>query len=91
MLNESIVEDAALEWFGGLGSKRVKIEIGRVKFRGLFPISLFALHYSSFRRLNPANACGIPHPASPKGRGEDARATLRKFRIVQTKGTRTHE
>ena len=40
-LNESIVKDAALEWFGGLGSKRVKIEIGRVKSWSSFPISLF--------------------------------------------------
>jgi hypothetical protein len=28
----------------------------------------------AIRRLNPANACGNPHPASPKGRGEEASA-----------------
>jgi hypothetical protein len=53
-LNESIVEDAALEWFGELGGKRVKSEIGRVKSQSPFPISLFTLHSSSIRRLNPA-------------------------------------
>jgi hypothetical protein len=38
-LNESIVEDAM---------KRVKTEIGRVKFREPFPISLFTLPPSLF-------------------------------------------
>jgi len=46
-LNESIVEDAALEWFGELGSKRVKSKIGRVKSCSSIPISLFTLHSSS--------------------------------------------
>jgi len=56
-LNESIVEDAALEWFGELGGRRVKSEIGRVKFWEPFPISLLTLHSFScevIRRLNPA-------------------------------------
>ena len=35
------------------------------------------------RRLNPANACGNPHPSSPTGSGEEARATIRNFRIVR--------
>jgi hypothetical protein len=56
-LNESIVEDAALECFlhrsaplnfggqvGELGGRRVKIEIGRVKFWEPFPISFLTLH-----------------------------------------------
>jgi hypothetical protein len=53
-LNESTVEDAALEWsclraithrqIGELGGRRVKSEIGRVKSRRSFPISLFTLH-----------------------------------------------
>jgi len=60
-LNESIVEDAALEWFGELGRKRVKSEIGRVKSWSSFPISLFTIHSSSPRRLNPA----IPHALLP--------------------------
>ena len=46
-LNESIVEDAALEWFGELGGRRVKSEIGRVKSWSSFSISLFTLHFSS--------------------------------------------
>jgi hypothetical protein len=45
-LNESIVEDAALEWFGELGNRRVKSEIGRVKSRQSFPISLFTILFS---------------------------------------------
>ena len=70
-LNESIVEDAALimpgatlipafsqvekEWELGVGI--VKSEIGRAKFRSLFPFSLFTLHSISpeaIRRLDPA-------------------------------------
>ncbi len=54
LVNESIVEDAALEWFGELGGRRVKSEIGRGKSWSSFPISLFTLHSSSIRRLNPA-------------------------------------
>jgi hypothetical protein len=37
----------------------------------------------AIRRLNPAIACGNPHPASPKGRGEEARTTVRQYRRVQ--------
>jgi len=52
-LNESIVEDAALTWFGELGVGRVKSKIGRVKFRNLNPFltSLFTLHSFAFRTL----------------------------------------
>jgi len=53
-LNESIVEDAM---------RMVKSEIGRVKFRSPFPISLFTLHSSSPRTpatlRDPATA-GLP-------------------------------
>jgi hypothetical protein len=49
---ESILESATLEWFGERGGRRVKSEIGRVKFRGPFPISLFTIHFSN-RRLSP--------------------------------------
>jgi len=49
-LNESIVEDAALEWFGELGGKRVKSEIGRVKSWSSFSISLFTLLQSGHSR-----------------------------------------
>lgn len=55
-LNESIVDDAALTWFGELGVGRVKSEIRRVKFRSQFPISLFTLRSffrEAIRRLNP--------------------------------------
>jgi hypothetical protein len=69
-LNESIVEDAALEWFGELGGKRVKSEIGRVKSWSSFSISLFTLHSSSIRRLNSANP-------------EEARATHKESLSVQ--------
>lgn len=40
-LNESIVEDAALEWFGELGGGRMKSEI-------LGAISYFTFHPSLF-------------------------------------------
>jgi len=41
MLNEFIVEDAALEWFGELGGKRVKSEIMEFIFHFTFHPSLF--------------------------------------------------
>ena len=52
-LNESIVEDAALEWFGELGIGIVKSEIGRVKSLNLVPFlhSLFTLHSFASRTL----------------------------------------
>jgi len=50
-LNESIVEDVALEWFGELGGKRVKSEIGRVKSWSSFSISLFTFLSSTERSL----------------------------------------
>ena len=56
-LNESIVEDAALTWFGELGVGRVKSEMGRVKFLHPFPISLFTLHSFS---CGPQLAPGEP-------------------------------
>ena len=43
-LNESIVEDDALAWFGEQGGGRVKSEIGRVKSWSAFPVSRFAIH-----------------------------------------------
>ena len=42
--NESIVENAAIAWFGEQGGGRVKSEIGRVKSWSSFPISLFTIH-----------------------------------------------
>jgi hypothetical protein len=37
----------------------------------------------AIRRLDSANACGGPHPASPKGRGEEGRATPEESLSVQ--------
>jgi hypothetical protein len=85
-LNESIVEEAALEWFG---------EQSRVA-----PTHIPAFSHGekekreAIQRLNPANACGSPHSASPTGRGEEAsaralradrRATLANSATVQTR------
>ena len=63
-LNESIVVDAALEWFWE-------------QCRGAPTLIPAFSHgekekHEAIRRLNPANACGNPHPASPTGRGEEA-------------------
>jgi hypothetical protein len=76
---ESIVEDAALEWFGEMGSKRVKSEIGRVKFRGPFPISLLTLHSFSCEAIRRPAGAG---PAIP----EEARAVERGGARIQTGG-----
>ncbi len=68
-LNESNVEDAALEWFG---------EQSRVA-----PTLIPAFSHGekekreAIRRLNPANACGNPHPAFPTGREERRRLPVR--------------
>jgi hypothetical protein len=64
-LNESIVEDAALEWFGE--QCRVAPSLIPAFSRGEKE------EHEAIRRLNPGNACGNPHPASPTGRGEEAR------------------
>lgn len=50
-LNKSIFEDAM---------KRVTIEIGRVKSRRLFPISLFTIHFSSSRTLATLRDMPLP-------------------------------
>jgi hypothetical protein len=88
-LNESIVEDAALEWFL-LRSAPLNYG-GQVGEQCRFAPTLTPAlsqgergkEREAVRRLNPANACGNPHPACPKGRGEGARATIRQFRRVQ--------
>lgn len=85
-LNESIVEEAALEWFGELGyavGHGPQLAPGEYAEGTLTPalsqgerescseVVLAGRLREAIRRLNPA----IP---------EEARATLRNFRIVQT-------
>ena len=88
-LNESIVEDAALEWFlfrsaplnyGGQVGEQCRVALTLIP---AFSQQDKGKEREAIRRLNPANACGNPHPASPTGRGEGARATIRQFRRVQ--------
>ena len=88
-LNESIVEDAALEWFllrsaplnyGGQVGEQCRVAPTLIP---AFSQREKGKEREAVRRLNPANAFGNPHPASPTGRGEGARATIRQFRRVQ--------
>jgi hypothetical protein len=106
-LNESIVEDAALEWFGELGyavghgpqmapgepaAEREPERSGDSQRQSFSEVVLVGRLREAIRRLNPAIACGNPHPTFasghlrcapvPKVRGEEARATLRKLRMV---------
>jgi hypothetical protein len=85
-LNESIVEDAALGWFG----EQCRVAPTLIP---AFSHGEKGKERETIRRLNPANACGIPHPASPTGRGEEAsaralradrRATIKRYLQVQT-------
>ena len=74
ILNESIVEDAALEWFGELGyavGHGPQLAPGEpaAERDSFSEVVLVGRLREAIRRLNPANACGNPHPASPKGRG----------------------
>jgi len=103
-LNESHVEDAALEWFGEQGcavGHRPHLAPGEYAGGTLTPalclrpsplrsgshgeresygaVVLVGRLREVIRRLNPANACGNPHPASPTGRGEEARATIKRY------------
>ena len=70
-LNESIVEDAALEWFGG--QSRVASPLTPTFCLRPSPLRSGSQRGRAegrvaIRRLNPANACGSPHLTSPKGR-----------------------
>jgi type I restriction enzyme R subunit len=82
-LNESIVEDAALEWFGelgyavGHGPHLAPVEPA-AEWNSFSDLVLVGRLREAIRRLNPA----IP---------EEARATLADSATVQTKGTRNHE
>lgn len=87
-LNESTVEDAALEWFGELGytlghGPHLAPGEPAAERDSFGEVVLVGRLREAIRRLNPANACGNPHPASPTGRGEEVRATIRQFRRVQ--------
>ncbi len=86
-LNESIVEDAGLEWFllrsaplnyGGQVGEQCRVAPTLIP---AFSQREKGKEREAIRRLNSANACGNPHPASPTGRGEGA--TIRQFRRVQ--------
>ena len=90
-LNESIVEDAALEWFGELGyavghgphlapgepaAEREPERSGDSRRQSFSAVVLVGRLREAIRRLNPA----IP---------EEARATIRQFRRVQTERSET--
>jgi hypothetical protein len=91
-LNESIVEDADLEWFGDLGyavGNSPHLAPGEYAGGTLTPalsqgeresygevVLVVGRLRKAIRRLNPANACGNPHPASPTGREEEASACV---------------
>ena len=90
-LNESIVEDAALEWFGELGyafghgphlapgepaAEREPERSGDSRGHSFGEVVLVGRVREAIRRLNPA----IP---------EEARATIRQFRRVQNERSET--
>ena len=95
-LNESIVEDAALEWFGEQTryARTLTPALSHGEREEDGEVVLVGRLREAIRRLNPANACGNPHPASPTGRGEEAsacalctdrRAILANSATVQTR------
>ena len=71
-LNESIVEDATLEWFGEQTrvARTLTPALSHVGRESSSEVVLVGPLREAIRRLNPA----IP---------EDARATIRNFRIAQ--------
>ena len=74
-LNESLVEDAALEWFGGLGyavghGPHLAPSEPAAERDSFGEVVLVGRLREAIRRLNPA----IP---------EEARPTLRKLQLVQ--------
>jgi type I restriction enzyme R subunit len=80
-LNESIVEEAALEWFGELGyavghGPHLAPGEPAAERESFGEVVLVGRLREAIRRLNPA----IP---------EEARATIRQFRRVQTERSET--
>ena len=80
-LNESIVEEAALEWFGELGyavghGPHLAPGEPAAERDSFGDVVLVGRLREAIRRLNPA----IP---------EEARATIRQFRRVQTERSET--
>ncbi len=80
-LDESIVEDAALEWFGELGyavghGPQLAPSEPAAERDSFGEVVLVGRLREAIRRLNPA----IP---------EEARATIREFRIAQFLSRRT--
>jgi hypothetical protein len=71
LLNESIIEDSGLEWFGRLGYAV-----------GLVP-QLAPGEYAKGTLIQPFASGHLRCASVPKGRGEEARATVRQFRRVQ--------
>jgi len=87
-LNESILEDAALEWFGEMGyavghGPHLAPGEPAAERDSFGEVVLVGRLCEAIRRLNPANACGNPHPTSPSGRGEEARATIKRYLRVR--------
>jgi len=85
-LSESIVEDAGLILPAATLTRPLPWGEVQSRFaRTLIPAFSHGerMKRETIRRLNPANACGNPHPSSPTGRGEEAWATIRNYRIVR--------
>jgi|GEM_PF-1385029 len=78
-LNESIVEDAALEWFGEQTryARTLTPALSHGEREEDGEVELVGRLREAIRRLNAANACGNPHPASPTGREERRRLPVR--------------
>jgi hypothetical protein len=79
-LNESIVEAAALEWFGEMGGGRVKSEFVRVKSRTLFPISLFTILFPPPPR-RPARHAAAQVAERGVERGSGRTTKMKRFSI----------
>lgn len=87
-LNESIVEDAALESFGELGyavghGPHLAPGEPAAERDSFSEVVLVGRLREAMRRLTPASAFGNPHPTSPKGRGEEAPATHKESLSVR--------